>query len=167
MATHEREVWIDAPKEKVWAALADFGNIYVFNPNVPTSYSTSEKTSGLGATRHCDLRGGVSVEERIIDWQEGESMVIEIYDGAKTPPFKSAIASISVKEERGGTLVSGTLAYKIKFGPVGTLMDKAMVSPQFGKAWTAVLAGLKTYIETGEEVPNVSATDFTPVAVIA
>jgi ligand-binding SRPBCC domain-containing protein len=34
-----REVWIDAPKEQVWAVMADFGNVYRFNPTVPKSYS--------------------------------------------------------------------------------------------------------------------------------
>jgi len=50
-----REIWIDAPQEEVWAALADFGNIYRFNPSVPQSHSTNEIKSAEGATRHCDF----------------------------------------------------------------------------------------------------------------
>lgn len=163
-----REVWIDAPKDQVWEVLADFGNIYRFNPTVPNSHSTSEQTSGLGATRHCDFGGsGSSIEERIIEWKEGESMTIDIYEGVKTPPFKTAGATLSVKENKGGTLVSGTMAYELKFGPVGGLMDSMMVRSQFEKAWTGVLAGLKSYVETGEQVESPKGLNFEPVVALA
>ena len=58
MTTLTREVRINAPKEKVWDILADFGNIYLFNPGVPKSYLTSDQQVGVGTTRHCDVAGG-------------------------------------------------------------------------------------------------------------
>ncbi len=62
-----RRVVIDAPKEKVWASLADFGNVQNLSPNVSKSYLTSDQISGLGATRHCDFTSmGAQVEEKII-----------------------------------------------------------------------------------------------------
>ena len=171
MTTLTREVRINAPKEKVWGILADFGNIYLFNPGVPRPYLTSDQQHGVGTTRPCDLAGGpiqnASVEERIIAWNEGESMQIEIYAGTKTPPFKKAAASISVREDNGGTLVTGTLAYSLKFGPVGYLMDKLMVASQFDKAWTGVLAGLKHYSEAGQPVESPRGINFEPVTVVA
>lgn len=166
MTSHNREVWINAPQEKVWAALADFGNIYIFNPIVTTSHLTSTRPNGLGATRHCDFKGG-SIEERIIEWTNGRSMQVEIYAGKNAPPFKKAVATITVKEKVGGTLVKGSLNYSMKFGPIGLLMDKLMVTPQFGPAWTGLFAGLKHYIETGESVPNLKAVSLEPVMVLA
>lgn len=155
MTTLTREVWINAPKEKVWAILADFGNIYIFNPGVPRSYLTSSQRHGVGATRHCDLTlGSAAIEERIVAWTEGESMQIEIYQGTKAPPFKKAMATLTVMDEKDGTRVRGTLEYSLKLGPLGFLMDKLMVTPQFGRAWTGVLAGLKHYAETGELVED-------------
>ena len=170
MTTLTREVHINAPKEKVWELLADFGNIYLFNPGVPTSYLTSDQQHGVGTTRHCDVAGGpinASVEERIIAWNEGQSMQIEIYEGTGTPPFKKAVATISVKDDNGGTLVTGALEYSLKFGPIGYLMDKLMVASQFGKAWTGVLAGLKHYAETDQPVEGARGINFEPVAVVA
>jgi carbon monoxide dehydrogenase subunit G len=168
MTTITREVWVDAPKDKVWTALADFGNISIFNPTVPNSYLTSEQTDGVGTTRHCDLNvAGASVEERIVQWQDGKMMQIEIYAGKKTPPFKTALASISVKEEKGGTRVRGTFDYKMNYGPIGALMDAALIKSQFGKAWGGIFAGLKHYIETGEQVDSPKGLDFTPVAAVA
>ena len=162
------KVWINAPKQQVWQALADFGNISIFNPAVPNSYLTSDQTSGVGMTRHCDLAlAGASIEERVIEWTEGQSMQIEIYEGKKSPPFQRAVASIHVTTENGGTVVEGTLEYTLKFGPVGALMDSMMVKSQFKNAWQGLFAGLKHYIETGEEVDSPRQLNFEPVAVTA
>ena len=168
MTTHNREVWIDASKEKVWAALADFGNVYLFNPTVPQSHLTSEQETGVGTSRHCEMTiEGASIEERIVDWNEGDSMKIEIYEGTKAPPFRTAVATISLTEKEGGTLVTGSLEYQLKYGPIGSLMDKAMVSSQFGKAMSGMFAGLKDYIESGEQVDSFKGLNIEPVAVLA
>ncbi len=168
MAKVTRTVWVDAPKEKVWKVLADFGNVSVFNPTVPNSYLTSNQQYGVGTTRHCDLNiSGASVEERVVEWVDDESMAIEIYEGKMTPPFKTAVALIKITEMNGGTQVEGTLNYTLKMGPLGLVMDKFMVAPQFSKAWSALFAGLKHYVETGEEVHSPKGLNFEPVMAIA
>ena len=50
-----RKVIIDAPKQKVWDALADFGNVQNMSPNIAKSYLTTEQVNGVGAERHCDF----------------------------------------------------------------------------------------------------------------
>ena len=168
MATLIREIRINAPKEQVWDVLADFGGIQAFNPSVPNSFTTTGQNSGVGAERHCDLAlAGASLEERITEWVDGEKMVIEIYEGKKTPPFKKAFATISVRESGpNATIVRGTLDYTLKFGPIGSLMDTFMVKPQFSNAWAGLFAGLKHYVETGEEVSSPSGLDFASVQAV-
>ncbi|MEM7126537.1 MAG: SRPBCC family protein [Chloroflexota bacterium] len=168
MSKVTREVRINAPKEKVWDILADFGDISVFNPSVPNSYLTNDQNGGVGSQRHCDLAAsGASIEERIVEWVDGEKMVIEIYEGKKTPPFKTAFASISVHEAGpNASIVRGTLDYTLKFGPLGALMDMALVKPQFGKAWEGLFAGLKHYAETGQAVDGLKGLDFSSVQVV-
>jgi carbon monoxide dehydrogenase subunit G len=163
-----REVRINAPKEKVWEILADFGGISKFNPNVSTSYCTSEANSGVGATRHCDLSfKGASLEERIVEWREGHSYTIEIYQGKNTPPFKTARASISVRKDGNASIVTGTFDYSLKYGLLGVLMDKLMVQPQFSRAWSHLFAGLKYYAETGEPVEAHTPVNLTEVVAVA
>ncbi len=152
MTTITREIKIDASQEKVWEILADFGGIYKFNPGVSSSHSTSSANSGVGATRHCDLLPAGSVEERIFEWKEGQAYKVEIYSGKGTPPFKSAVGQLEAKPDGNGTLVRMRFEYSLKFGPIGALMDRLMVRSQFSKAIPGILAGLKHYAETGEEV---------------
>lgn len=169
MSTHRYTITVEAPAAQVWEALADFGGVVRYNPNVTASYLTGDLATGVGATRHCDLTfPGATVEERITSWQEGRAYVAEIYSGEKTPPFRHAQATLEV-EPLGSeaSTVTATLDYDLRFGPVGALMDRLMVSPKFGPAFGRLLVGLKHHVETGDEVTASSdlssaATALTP-----
>ena len=74
-----------APKDVVWAILADFPNIADYTDTVKASRSTSEAETGVGATRHCDLAPMGTVNERILEYVPGERLVISLYDTAGLP----------------------------------------------------------------------------------
>ncbi len=167
MSSMIREIWIDAPKRRVWEILADFGNTYLYSPSIPKSYTINGNPTGLGAERHCDLNiAGAWVEERIVEWDEGQMMSIQIYDGKKTPPWKNASGTFYVSERGNGTQVRFEFAYEMKYGPVGALMDRFLVQPQFGKAIGGVLAGLKHYTEKGQEVKGARGLPFEQLIVV-
>ena len=50
------------------------------------------------------------------------------------------------------TNVSVTADYKLKFGPIGTLMDILFAKRQVQQGFDGMMAGLKHFVETGEEV---------------
>ena len=167
MTTLYYEIKIDAPPQEVWDILADFGGIYKYNPSVSQSYSTSPANSGLGATRHCDLRPTGTVEERIIAWNEGHDYKVDIFEGKGVPPFRSSIAHLVVEPDRRGTKASMRLDYSLKYGVLGKLMDKLVVKSQFSKAIPGILAGLKHYSETGEPVEKGVRLDRTTAVPVA
>lgn len=151
MTTLSARVRIDAPRDVVWNALADFGGTWKYNPNVITSRSLTDANSGVGAERHCDLTlAGATVRERILEWDDAGSYTLEIYEGDKLPPIKSIVARLSLSEENGQTIAEGTMSYDTKFGPIGWLTDRMIVRKQFGRAWQGIFAGLKHHAETGE-----------------
>ena len=150
--THiDSEIRINAPREKVWDILADFGRVVNYNPNISDSHSTSKNSGGSGATRHCDVLPMGSVEERITDWKEGEGYGIEIFDGKKVAPFKHALGHLKVRGEGNQTVASISFDYQLKYGPVGWLMNGLVVKSQFKKALPSLLEGLKFYAETGQQ----------------
>ncbi len=157
MPRFTEQVHIDAPKDQVWATLADIGSIYKWNPGVTKSYSTSDATQGEGATRHCDLEGGSNyLDERAFDWKEGEGFKIDIYD--TNMPLKRNVVHFTVEADGDGTLVSVSPDYELKFGPIGVLMDKLFAGRQFRNGMAEMLAGLKHHVETGELVGDEVAT---------
>ncbi len=141
---------IDAPQDKVWSTLADLGSIYKWNPGVTHSHSTSDATQGEGATRHCDLDDKNYLEERAFDWREGEGYKIDVTES--TMPLESNIVTFQIAPDGAGTRVSVTADYKLKFGVIGALMDMLFAKRQMQQAFDDMMAGLKHYVETGEEV---------------
>ncbi len=148
-----REIHINAPRQEVWdKTLADFGNIFEWNPNVPKSYSTNDISGGSGATRHCDLGGKASIEERVTEWREGKSLQVLITEGKGMPPFKTMpIARFDLKDEKGGTRVRMSLEYQLGMGPIGAVMDAMMAKRQFTGNVESLLAGQKHFVEKGKK----------------
>ena len=169
MGTFNYEIEIERPAAEVWATVSDFGRPSRYSPAVSNSYLTgngAESAAGqseieVGTTRHCDLTvSGASIEERVVELRDGERLAIEIYDGAKAPPFKSARAVLAVEElsdER--SKLRASLDYRLRFGPLGAAMDRAIVGRRFGPAFGASLAGIKHHVETGVDIDE--ATDLT------
>ena len=160
------QVEIDAPAEKVWEVLADFGNISAFNPNLTNSHLTADQPNGVGATRHCDLTvGGASIEERIVDWDEGHSYTVDVY-GGKRVPFTQAFGHLAVEplgESR--SVASMSFEGKAKGGVFAGLLGRALRG-QNKKAITGVLAGLKHHVETGDPVEGRQKVDSSAVIVV-
>lgn len=152
MTQFSEAIRIDAPRQIVWAKLTDLGAVQDFNPGVRRSYYTSEQREGIGASRHCDLKPFGSVDERILDWRDGEAFTLEIYQGKNTPPFKKALAHFSVQGDDDGAIVHMTLDYELKYGAVGRLMDLVVVRRQMGKVVHGVLRGLKRHLEKRRSV---------------
>jgi len=143
---------INAPKDRVWAVLADLGGIQRYNPMVKKSfYNTSEK-HGVGAGRVCELLPMGQLEETAVKWSEGQSYTLEVRPLKGMPPMKDVQATLSVSEDGDATVVDLDMSYSLKFGPLGALMDALMVRPQFSKAAPNIIKGLKHFVETGEEV---------------
>ncbi len=145
------QIRINASKEQVWNAIADFGGVVNYNPNISNSYSTSKENGGDGATRHCDVLPMGTVEERIFDWKEGDGYSIEIFDGKRIAPFKFAKAQISLKRDGDQTVATVNFDYQLKYGVVGALMNALIIKSQFNKALPSLLDGLKYYVETGQK----------------
>jgi len=149
MSSLTRENQIDAPGDKVWTILADIGSVQDYSPGVVKSFYTSDITEGVGTSRHCDLLPRGTVEERIVNWLDGESYSIEIYDG--TDLRYTGIAHFSLKSLGQGTIVSESMEYVPTEDPKGALEIRSM-EDLVGKVIEGNLAGLKHFIETGEIV---------------
>jgi carbon monoxide dehydrogenase subunit G len=154
-----REVAIDAPKQKVWEVLADFGAIDKSSPAVAKSHLTTEQKPGAGAEHLCEFAFvGASLKERIIEWNEGKSMKIDIYERKNVPLMKDMKAEFSVREEGGKTLLRGTMEYEMTRG-MGNLINGIMMKKLNIKNWNKVLAGFKKYCESGKMIDTKTVLD--------
>ncbi len=167
MTIIKRAVTINASSAEVWRALADFGNISVFNPSVKESRLTSDQPGGLGATRECVLAPVGVVQERITSWDEGRMMSIEIYDRKKIPGLRTGVATIEIDSRGERTDVSMSLDYEVGLGVLGASMNVIVMRRNFSKALAGLLAGLKHHVETGESVNGKTKVPVDEVSAIA
>ncbi|MBL1421765.1 MAG: SRPBCC family protein [Alphaproteobacteria bacterium] len=151
------EKTINAPKDKVWKLLADFENIDFFNDAINKSYLIDKsENGGLGATRHCDLSDGKNyLKERVLKWDEGEGMTIDIY--ATSMPLKSNIVRFEIEEFGDKTKARMIFDYEMKFGLLGKLMSKLGLTAFMRKQTNLVLDGLASKAEAAAALKVVVA----------
>ncbi len=156
---------IEASREDVWRALSDIGGIYRFHPLVQRSPLLTEQTGGVGAERMCEFHDGNHISERVVDWVDGRSLAVKIYEG--TMPLKRATARFTLEAAGAGrTEVDFTMSYEPKFGVIGRAMDAMVMRRKFKSILAQVLAGLDTYVRTGEEV-GADGASMTPAEAAA
>jgi uncharacterized protein YndB with AHSA1/START domain len=107
---------LDAPREAIWAVLADFHNIYIWNSGVKASHDTGDGTIGLGAQRHCELAPLGTLKETIAEWHPNEKLVVSI-DSATKLPIENGAATFTLSDHE--TAID--YAYRPK-GIVGKVM---------------------------------------------
>ena len=149
MGSFTTSVRIEAPKERVWEVLSNLGSIYKWNQGITHSYTTSDVATGEDATRHCDLADGGFLSERAVNWSEDEGFTIDIYKTSL--PLKESFVDFRATPEGEATVVKLKMDYKLKFGPIGALLDAAFLGRQARKGMTELLGGLKDYVETGKQ----------------
>lgn len=139
------EIRINAPQEKVWAAVQDYST------GVRGAWNASENQNAVVATRPGDVNLFRSVPERIKKWKDGERSFLRFIDRKKIPPFESAEGRFALHTEGQETVVNLSMQYKLKFGILSSLLDRIMVRSQLRKAILETLAGLKRYAEVRTE----------------
>lgn len=149
------EIQVNVPKEQVWSMIANLGGISKFHPFVNKSYYTTDQKEGVEAARICELSNGVTVEETVIEWVEGQRIVlgVETLQGPKPPFISNFAGAMLVRDDgKGGTIVGMEIDWQENAGPLGWVVGNFIMKPQLGKIVPSVLQGLKHYAETGELV---------------
>ena len=158
MPTVSRHVTIAAPREAVWATLADIGSVSRWNPVVTHSVETSDDASsgGVGASRHCELPGSMgAIDEVVTGWNDLESMSFEI-SGAKM--MRSMRARFDLAEDGDRTRVTMTSDFAMTLGPIGSLMAATLGRRMLGRNMEQTLSGLKQHVEAGPGRPAAPAS---------
>lgn len=163
VTTITRAIEIDLPKDQVWRALADFGNICHGHPAVKKSYVTSLQKDGVGATRHCDFTMmNASAEEKVVEWNEGKNIKITVYELHKMPGIKTMELDLSLIDKGEHTLLTGVMQYTMK-NMFFDIMNSGMMKSMNAKLLDGIMAGHKLYIETGTIVNEKTKLDLDKV----
>jgi ligand-binding SRPBCC domain-containing protein len=145
MTTLNNAVHIDAPPEKVWAVLAQLEALQDYDPAISKSKLEAGETTGPGASRRCELKEGGWFRERVTVWEPQRALAFELHDCSL--PVNRLRHHYTLGARGAGTVVEQRMDYKLKFGPLGAVLDAILVRRRWDKGIKAFLAGLKKHVE--------------------
>jgi hypothetical protein len=147
MTTIQHEIHAACPPERVWAALADLEAVQHYNPGVRSAAVEGEPRTGVGATRSCELLPKGRVVERVTHWEEQSAIGLEVAQSDWPIHFMRWVTRI--EPSQGGTRISQSLEYQVKFGPLGWLLDRLVMKRKLTVTLDEVFASLARYAERG------------------
>jgi len=143
MADIVEEATIERSPAVVWDALADFGNIARWAPNVDHSCLTTELATGEGAVRRVQVGRNVLLE-RVVAWEPGRSLAYELHGLPSV--VRSVTNTWTLAGDDDATAV--TLTSRIDAGPRPPQQLVARVLGRvLGKASREMLTGLTAHVE--------------------
>jgi Polyketide cyclase / dehydrase and lipid transport len=132
---------VSGSSDAIWALFADFPNLADHWSGLKATRAIGDRTSGLGARRHVKLRPIGSMDETIIAWEDGRKIVTQNQPSA-TVPFKQAEATLTLKRDHDGVLITFDYRYVPRGGPLGQL-----TGPLIDRMLTANFNGMLAAIE--------------------
>ncbi len=149
MTVLEVSIEIAAPPARVWELLGTLDALERYDPGIVRSKVTSTERTGLGATRQCDLKPGGWFRERVTAWEPERSLGFELFEC--TLPVKRLRHHYVLTPIGGGTRVEQRMEYRLKFGPLGVLMDAILVRRRWRAGIDSFMRGLKQLAERGAD----------------
>lgn len=146
MTVLESTIEIAAPPARVWALLGTLDALERYDPGILRSTITSSARA-VGAARQCDLKPGGWFRERVTTWEPERLLGFELFEC--TLPVKRLRHAYVLTAVDGGTRVQQRMEYRLKFGPLGVLMDAAIVRRRWKAGIHSFLFGLKQLVERG------------------
>ena len=147
MAEVTRLLTIAAPREAVWAVLADFDRIVDWAHDVDHSCLLTDRASGVGAVRRIQ-QGANTVTETVVDWDEPTRLAYRI-DGLP-PLFRRVVNRWDLAEDEDGTqacltvevvpvrppaTVVAWLAARMVGGVIARMLDNLLAEVVRGGGW--------------------------------
>jgi len=128
------------PPAALWSVLADPGSAAETNPLVASVAIVGEPNGGLGAQRRCALRPRGSVTERVCAYEEGRVIGFEVVQSDW--PITGMAWRTEVTPHPGGARIDQVLDYRMKFGPLGWLLNALVLRRAIERNVGAALQGV-------------------------
>ena len=150
MSQLSTQVQIKAPADKLWKVLVDLDSLPQWAPDNASSETAPQNSETMTTARYYDANPFHNAEERATGWEESHHYAYEVKN---IGPIRSAYNRFSLNPVgEGETVLTQTLDFQMKLGPVGALMGTLVFRPQFRKQMEQSLVALKEYVEHNEVV---------------
>jgi ligand-binding SRPBCC domain-containing protein len=147
MTTIRHEIRANCPPERVWALLSDLEAVERYNPGVRAASIQGTQKSGVGAKRACELLPKGRVVERVTQWEDRRALGLEVAESDWPIHFMRWVTRLEPSGE--ATRITQDLEYRVKFGPLGWLLDTLVMKRKLTSTLNTVFAELVKQAEAG------------------
>jgi hypothetical protein len=140
MTTIHHEIQANCPPARVWALLSDLTAVARYNPGVRSASIEGTARAGVGARRACELLPEGRVVERVTHWEEQRALGLEVAESDWPIHFMHWVTRLEADGPR--TRITQDLEYRVKFGPVGWLLDRLVMKRKLKSNLDAVFVEL-------------------------
>lgn len=145
MTVIHHEISARCAPERVWALLADLEAVQLYNPTVRSAKVDGTQRSGVGAKRACELKPNGRVVERVTHWEDGQVLGLEVAESDW--PIHFMRWQTRLTRDGSGTRITQDLEYRVKFGPLGWLLDRLVMERKLRTTLDGVFASLVQHAE--------------------
>src|SRR5262249_10051939 len=96
-------------------------------------------------TRVCELAPKGRVVERVTRWEDGRALGLEVAESDWPIHFMRWVTRVEAAD--GGTRITQELEYRVKFGPVGWLLDRLAMERKLRASLEGIFASLVKHAE--------------------
>lgn len=146
MTTLKHEVSVAADVETVWRTLSDLLAVKQHNTSVASVHLLTDKTTGIGAARRCEMKTKDWVEENVWAFDPPHAIGLEVT--ASSWPVAFMKWRTELYADGPNTLIRQEMNYKLKFGVLGLLLDKLVMRRKLNASVQEVFGNLKSYVES-------------------
>jgi len=159
----EPEAWSEAganfavqlPASAVWERLQNLRLAEHYVPGVEGLAMLTDADRGVGASRRIFQDGGVTLDETVVEWEEGAGFVIRLHQGqgGPPPPFRNARFRYWIESsDESGTELSLTMLYQPSAGLLGEWLDSAFFNEEMNRRMESLASSMKAYYESSARV---------------
>lgn len=145
MTALRHDIRANCTPKAVWALLGDLEAVQRYNPTIRSATIEGKQRVGVGAMRACELVPKGRVVERVTTWEDGRAVGLEVFESDWPIHFMRWVTRIEADGD--GTRITQDLEYKVKFGPIGWLLDRLVMKRKLTATLDGVFAELVRHAE--------------------
>ena len=149
------DFFVKLSPSQAWSKLQDLSLAHHYVPGVEAVEILTAQRQGVGASRRIFQASGETLDETVVEWEEGRGFVIRLHAGEQGPPFPFEKAKFRYWIESGddaGARISLTILYLPMGGRLGEWLDKALLNAEMERRMSTLAVSMRSYYELPEPV---------------
>ena len=154
MQTVRAECPVDLDLAAAWQRLRDLSMPHMYIPGLTAVRFSGPQHEGVGTHRRVQFGRLPTMDETVTEWRAGEGMTLRLRlgDRGPLPPLREHFFDYGLAEREGHVWLVNRMRYTVRFGLLGTLLDRLLLRRVIGRQLRNITLAQKLYYESGKRV---------------